>query len=79
MPRVNIAGTLITSGGGNMQLHLAVIVVALLLTVVITVLGLMSMAAGGRTDEEFSTPLMWARVGAQGLTILLLVIAVLTR
>jgi hypothetical protein len=37
------------------------------------------MAAGGTTDEEFSTPLMWARVGAQGLTILLLVIAVLTR
>jgi hypothetical protein len=62
-----------------MHLHLAVIAVALLLTVVITVLGLMSMAAGGRTDEEFSTPLMWARVGAQGLTILLLVIAVLTR
>jgi len=62
-----------------MHLHLAVIVVALLLTVVITGLGLMSMAAGGRTDEEFSTPLMWARVGAQGLTILLLVIAVLTR
>jgi hypothetical protein len=62
-----------------MHLHLAVIVVALLLTVVITVLGLMSMAAGGTTDEEFSTPLMWARVGAQGLTILLLVIAVLTR
>jgi Hypoxia induced protein conserved region len=62
-----------------MHLHLAVIVVALLLTVVITVLGLMSMAAGGTTDEQFSTPLMWARVGAQGLTILLLVIAVLTR
>jgi hypothetical protein len=79
MPHVNIAATLIHLGGGNMHLHLAVIVVALLLTVVITVLGLMSMAAGGRTDEEFSTPLMWARVGAQGLTILLLVIAVLTR
>ena len=62
-----------------MHLHLAVIVAALLLTVVITVLGLMSMAAGGTTDEEFSTPLMWARVGAQALTILLLVIAVLTR
>ena len=62
-----------------MHLHFAVIVAALLLTVAITVLGLMSMAAGGTTDEEFSTPLMWARVGAQGLTILLLVIAVLTR
>ena len=62
-----------------MHLHLVVIVTALLLTVVITVLGLMSMAAGGTTDEEFSTPLMWARVGAQALTILLLVIAVLTR
>jgi hypothetical protein len=51
----------------------------LISVMVITVLGLMSMAAGGRTDEEFSTPLMWARVGAHGLTILLLVIAVLTR
>lgn len=61
-----------------MHLHLVVIVAALLLTVVITVLGLMSMAAGGKTDDEFSTPLMWARVGAQALTIVLLVIAVLS-
>ena len=62
-----------------MHLHLVVIVAAMLLTVVVMVLGLITMGGGGAADEEFSTPLMWARVGAQALTILLLVIAVLSR
>ena len=42
-------------------------------------LGLLAMAGGGETDREASTPLMWTRVGFQGLTLLLLVIAVLLR
>ena len=62
-----------------MHLHLVVIVAAMLLTVLVMALGLLAMAGGGRTDDEFSTPLMWARVGAQVLTIVLLVIAVLSR
>ena len=62
-----------------MHVHFVVIVAALLLTVVVMALGLLSMAGGGATDDEASTPLMWARVGAQALTILLLVIAVLSR
>ena len=62
-----------------MHLHMVVIIAAMLLTVVVTVLGLMTMAGGGATNEEMSTPLMWARVGAQALTIVLLVIAVLSR
>ena len=62
-----------------MDLFVIVIVAALLLTVVMMVLGLIMMGGGGSTDKELSTPLMWARVAAQALTIGLLVIAVLSR
>ena len=62
-----------------MDLFLVVIVAALLVTVVMMVLGLLTMAGGGTTNDELSTPLMWARVGAQALTVLLLVIAILSR
>jgi uncharacterized membrane protein YkvI len=62
-----------------MHLQLIAIIAAMLLTMVVMALGLMTMAGGGETNEQFSTPLMWARVGGQALTILLLVIAVLSR
>lgn len=62
-----------------MHLQFVVIIAALLLTVVVMALGLLSMAGGGTTNNKASTPLMWARVGAQALTILLLVIAVRLR
>ena len=62
-----------------MDLFVIVIVAALFLTVVMMGMGLIMMGGGGTTDKELSTPLMWARVGAQALTIALLVIAVLSR
>jgi Hypoxia induced protein conserved region len=62
-----------------MDLFLVAIVAALFITVVITIAGLLTMAGGGKTDDALSTPLMWARVGAQALTILLLVTAILAR
>jgi hypothetical protein len=62
-----------------MDLFLVAIVAALFITVIITFAGLLTMAGGGAKDKELSTPLMWARVGAQALTILLLVTAILAR
>jgi hypothetical protein len=56
-----------------------VIVLALLATLGATILGLMAMSGGGATDREFSTPLMWTRVGLQAFTLLLLVVAALLR
>jgi hypothetical protein len=62
-----------------MDMFLVVIVAAMLVTVVTLFLGLMTMAGGGATNDELSTRFMWARVGAQALTIALLVVAVLSR
>ena len=56
-----------------------VIVLALLGTLVTMFLGLLAMSSGGNNDKEFSTPLMWARVGFQAFTLLLFVAAVLLR
>ena len=56
-----------------------VIVLALLGTLATMFLGLLAMSSGGNNDKEFSTPLMWARVGFQAFTLLLLVVAVFIR
>jgi uncharacterized membrane protein len=56
-----------------------VIVLALLATLATMMLGLLAMAGGGETDREASTPLMWTRIGFQGLTLVLLIVAVLVR
>ena len=53
-----------------------VITLALGATCVALLLGLMSMGSPA-TDKVASTPLMWARVGFQAFTILLLIVAVL--
>ena len=60
-------------------MFLVVIVAAMLVTVITLVLGLLTMAGGGTTNDELGTRFMWARVGAQALTIALLVVAVLSR
>ena len=62
-----------------MDLLLVVIILALIATVVTMLIGLLAMSGGGSTDRHFGTPLMWARVGFQGFTLLLLVIAVFLR
>jgi len=53
-----------------------VIVLALLMTVAVVGTGIWSMAHGGEFDEKHSTQLMVARVGMQGVTVLLLLFAV---
>lgn len=62
-----------------MDVMLIIIIFAMIATLVTTVLGLISMSSGGSTDREFSTPLMWARIGFQVLTLLLLGAAILLR
>ena len=62
-----------------MSLFLVVIILAMGATVVAMILGLLSMSGGGATDREFSKHLMWARVGLQALTLVLLGVAALVR
>ncbi len=52
-----------------------VIVAALLMTVGVMGTGIWSMAHGGEFDQKHSTQLMFARVGMQGVTLLLLFLA----
>jgi hypothetical protein len=51
------------------------VILALVATVVTLLLGLRSMAIGGKYDREHSEKFMWERVGLQGLVIVLLVAA----
>ena len=53
-----------------------VIVAALLMTVGLIGTGIWSMAHGGEFDQKHSTQLMIARVGMQGITYLLLLLAI---
>ena len=53
-----------------------VIVAALLMTVGLIGTGIWSMAHGGEFDQKHSTQLMVARVGMQGVTFLLLLLAI---
>jgi hypothetical protein len=66
-------------GDRTMDLFAVVIVAAMLMTVATMFLGVLTMSGGGSTDSAFSTPLMWARVGFQALTLLLLLIAIRLR
>lgn len=52
-----------------------VIILALILTVIVLFTGLVSMGHGGKFDEKHGTQFMFARVGLQGLTLLLLLFA----
>jgi hypothetical protein len=56
---------------------LTIIMLALAATAVTVIIGLFAMGSGGATDKVVSTPLMWVRIGLQGFTLLLLVVAVL--
>ena len=62
-----------------MDLFVVVIIAAILATVATVFLVVLTMSAGGSTDRSLSTPLMWARVGFQALTLLLLFIAIRLR
>jgi fructose-specific phosphotransferase system IIC component len=58
-----------------MDILTVVIILALLLTIAVLFTGIGSMAQGGEFDKQHGTQLMFARVGMQGLTLLLLLIA----
>lgn len=66
-------------GGNTMDALAIVIILALLATAAAMGLGLLAMSGGGATDRDFGTNLMWARVGLQGLTVLLLLVAMVLR
>ncbi|MDH5516776.1 MAG: twin transmembrane helix small protein [Gammaproteobacteria bacterium] len=53
----------------------SIIVLALLATVISLGMGLSSMAHGGDYDNEHSEQFMLARIGMQGLTLFLLLLA----
>ena len=63
----------------DMDLLTLIIILALIGTGVSMALGLLAMSGGGATDRLFSTRLMWARVGFQAFTLLLLAAAVFLR
>lgn len=58
-----------------MTLLTVIIVVAMLATAGALVGGIASMAHGGKYDQRHSHQFMFARVGLQGLTLVLLLIA----
>ena len=58
-----------------MDLLTLVIVACLVLTAIILFIGVGSMAQGGEFDEKHSEQLMFARVGMQAITSLLLLVA----
>jgi hypothetical protein len=59
-----------------MNILTVLIVIALLMTIGLMGTGIWSMAHGGEFDQKHSTQLMVARVGMQGVTVLLLLLAV---
>ena len=59
-----------------MDLFVVVIIAAMLFTVATMFLGVLTMSMGGSTDKTLSTPLMWARVGFQVLTVVLMFLAI---
>jgi len=62
-----------------MDLLTILIIFALLATAVALLLGLTSLGQGGSFDEHFGTRFMWARVGLQGLAVVLLLVVLLLR
>jgi len=52
-----------------------IITIALIVTVLALVTGIIAMGKGGEFDQKHTTQLMFLRVGAQGIVILLLLIA----
>jgi len=58
-----------------MSLLNIIILLAMFATVAMLVMGIGSMAQGGEYDEKHDTQFMFARVGLQGATFLLLLLA----
>lgn len=62
-----------------MDLLLILIILAIIATLGTMALGLLAMSGGGSLDREFSTPLMWVRIGLHAFTLALLVVAAFLR
>ena len=60
-----------------MTILTVLIVLGLAATAIALVSGIASMAHGGKFDQRHSTQLMFSRVGFQGITLVLLLIALL--
>ena len=60
-----------------MDIITGIIILALLGTIFTLAMGISSMAHGGEYDKEHSEELMFARIGMQGVTVLVLVVAAL--
>ena len=58
-----------------MNLLTIIILLAMLATVVVLIMGIGSMGRGGEYDDKHETQFMFARVGLQGATFLLLMLA----
>lgn len=59
-----------------MNILTILIILALLITIGVMGTGIWSMAHGGEFDRKHSTQLMFARIGMQGVTVLLLLFSV---
>lgn len=59
-----------------MNILSVVIVAAMFLTIAVLGAGIWSMAHGGEFDEKHSSQLMFARVGMQAITLILLFLAI---
>lgn len=62
-----------------MDILFIIIIAALIATSLAMTIGISAMGSGGGVDKEFSTTLMWVRVGLQGLTVGLLLLALFLR
>lgn len=60
----------------EMEFLHVVIILAMMITIGVLATGIWSMAHGGEFDREHSDQFMMARVGAQAVTVLLLLLAV---
>ena len=60
-----------------MTIMSALVIIGLLATVIVLVSGIASMAQGGKFNQRHGHRLMFARVGIQGVTLVLVLIALL--
>jgi hypothetical protein len=62
-----------------MDPFVVVVVLALIATVITLFIGLLAMSGGEEVDREFSTPLMWTRIGLQAFAVVAMLVALLLR
>ncbi len=58
-----------------MTLIHVLVIIALIATVIVMIIGVGAMSSSSSLDEDYGESFMWWRVGLQGLTLLLLIVA----